>query len=366
MKRVLYFTDKEEGSGESAIDLLFGRYLRNHCHVDIVRFSRDKRGESIKNEEGILVPVSARRDPLRFIDPEPYDRIIVRNRFDLFFRLRRGVGKTFKGKIGFQLTFPHSYRRLHQAEKEGRALWRKKIEYGIRRRFEEYNLRSSDFFLPISEEMVREFYPKLVTPVFPLPMGIDPEELPQGREGVSRKDELRCVYIGTVDPLRSFDRFLRALVPLKELPWSLDVFTAQKEELKRALPSGLEGKVRTRDVIPREALISRMAQEYDLGIFVLPEHRLYRVASPTKVMDYYQAGIPALMSEIPECRRLFDEQSGLFASFEEERLREEFLRALNLPKNHLQEMGKRGREILLRYRNYRIMAKELYDFLEKI
>jgi len=364
-KRLLYITDFREGTRESSVDYLFGRYLRDYMEVTRLYFSKEKTHEIKINEKDVTVPYEDRRRIDRHLNLSEYDFIIVRNRFDILSSLLKRK-KKIRGKIGFQLTFPHSYRRKYQAREEKRAYFRKSIEYIIRHHFETKLLKSCDFFFPISQLMKDAFYPAINTPTFPLPMGVDcePSMIETKNSIQADKNVKRFVYLGTVDPLRRMDRTFKALLPLKDEDWALDIYTKDTEYTYSILPRELHSKVRILDYVDRSILLKTLGN-YHCGIFLLPETPLYNVASPTKVMDYYQAGIPALMSRIPECLELFDEKSGFFSNFEEKNISHTFSKILSQPLKDLEKMGKNGQKVLKHKRSYCNIAKDLSDFMTR-
>ncbi len=362
MKRLLFITDKFDFEQHSAIDELFNGHLQRYYDVDLVYFSKSITSFE-KHKKGFLFPYSKRKKLFNEISLDSYDYVIVRNFFSVLDAALKQK-KQHDCKIGFQLSFPHSYRRLHEANITKRATIRKLIEYKIRNVFENRLLNNSDFFLPISNEMVKVFYSSLNIPILPVPLGVNPNNVIQPKPKNNTK--VRMLYIGTIDRLRQFDLVLNVLSRLDadSSNWEFDIYTKEKSLVQKMIPESISKKINIKNFVPREILLKEISN-YDIGIFLLPNNKLYRVASPTKVMDYYQAGIPCIMSPIPECLELFDDSSAFLTPFKEDTIEKAFKNALGCSKEHLTEMAEIGQKKLLKQRNYQILSERIYTFIEK-
>jgi len=352
--KLLFVSDKFDFSPHSAIDSIFNKYLKKYIHVDIVYFSKKNTFE--KKENKFLIPYKDRKKIYTYIDLKDYNIVIVRNFFDVLNSLLK-LSRNFK--VGFQLSFPHSYRRYYQAKVEKKAIIRKSLEYFLKEKIEKRLIYKTDFFLPISEYMINEFFNDIKTPYFILPLGIDPEYVLQKKLIID--EQLKFLYIGTIDKLREFDKLLDVLKEFQKDNWILDIYSSTNLQIDKKL----QNKIFQKGYIKRSELLNKI-NEYDVGIFVLPNVTLYKVASPTKVMEYYQAGIPSLMSNIPECVELFDDNSGFIVNFDKDDLKNSIKKILSMDKLSLINMGYRGQNILLKKRNYKIISKELFDFLKDL
>ncbi len=359
-EKLLFISDKFDDQPHSAIDAIFKKYLPRFMDTTVLVF--EKQGMHCMSSNHIVVPYHQRDTLTKKIDLNRFDYIIVRNRFDIL----RQILKTRnpRQKIGFQLSFPHSYRRLYEARYHRRSILRKQIEYFFKNRYEKGLIQSCDFFLPISQEMILRFFPDITIPWMALPLGIDPDLTIDPPQTVTT-DTLRMVYIGTIDPLRQFNRFLSWLIPFANKQWALDIFSPHRDHLDKTLMKKLHAHIHFQGYVPRNEILS-LLNRYDVGLFHVPSSDLYDVASPTKVMEYYQAGIPAWMSSIPECTELFDEESGFISTFDASGIQRSFKKILQTPRSVFHEMGRRGQRILLEKRNYSKMAEDLRNYLRKL
>lgn len=347
--KLLYISDKFDFEPHSFIDGVIKKYLRNHIDVDLVYWS--KHHNFLKIDNLFLIPY--KQNLTKYIDLKKYDIIIVRNFFHILNKIL-SFKKRYNYKVGFQLSFPHTYRRLYQAKIEKKAVLRKTIEFKIKTFFEKRLINQCDYFFPISKEMKKIFYNDINTSFFILPLGID-ENLVIKKEFAPHKN-LKMIYIGTIDKLRNFDNVLDYLTKYSNKNWILDIYSKTNPKI----PETIKDKINFKGYIEHKKIIKKIS-EYDIGIFLLPENKLYSVASPTKVMEYYQAGIPTVMSDIKECRDLFYPDKGFIMNFDNLN----FDPVFNTDLKKLNKMGIEGQQVLLKKRNYKNIAKELYEFITK-
>lgn len=361
--KLVCITDQFEGSDHSSIEGIFGGYLQAHCDVQLVYFSRERR-EPYCDGRRLILPYRFKRHGAagqidRFVSLSSVDFVIVRNFFPVLrdvVRQRKGVGF----RIGFWNSFPHTYRRLFEAEQERRAVLRKSVEYRVRSYFERRLVDRCDFLVTMSPEFQASFYPGLAIPHLALPMGIDFAGLPTYQPaGGGRK---RLIYTGTVDSLRQTDLIAEALAGLDE-DFALDIYTRSDNATTRKIAALGDRRITLCPPLPRPELFRKMAG-YDAGIGLIPENRLYNVSSPTKTLEYYGIGMPAIVNYLPEYVALFDERSAFFCDFRKDAIQKAVRQVLAAPAHRLAKMGQRGREIVVNGRSYESLAQRLFRFLE--
>jgi glycosyltransferase involved in cell wall biosynthesis len=361
--RLLYVTDLWYQTYESAVDSIFKKYLKEFIEVQIVYLNNIESFDC--TNEQILIDKRKKRKLVNLININDYEYIIIRNDFHILNDfLSKKLRSRTKTKIGFQLTFPHSYRRYYEAIRFKKSVLRKKIEYLLKSHKEAHLINKCDFFLPITREMINVFYSDINTKWMEVPMGIDPEidiKPRYIRHGMKKK----FVYIGSLEKSREFGIVLKAFESIPNKLWSLDVYTEDKEALKNMVPTSTKSNVTYNEYMKYEELLSKLS-EYHCGIFLLPDTELYSVASPTKVMDYYLSGIPCIMSPIPECKELFDEECAIFSEFRLDSIKDSILYVISKNEGDLRSMGEYGRSALLKKRNYKTISNELFKFIQKV
>lgn len=362
--KLLYISDQNELSNHSFIENVINGYLKEYLDTYTVYFSKNQNHEIIDNR--IILPNNAKNNPIKYLQEKKYvevnefSYIIVRNNYKALAHAIRISRKT-NIKIGFQLSFPHSYRRVCQASQEQKSLLRKKLAYCIASRIETSLIEKCDIFFPISISMKNTFFPNIKVKTHPLSLGIDPDNIKRKPDNIGK---IKFIYIGTVDKLRKLDVVFNALSSIQE-DFELLVFTKESNYAKSLLKAP-DLRIIIKDFIPREELFQEISRS-DVGIFLLPVDDLYRVASPTKVMEYYSCSVPALMSKIDECIELFENRNvGWLCDFDELSLKKTFEEIFKHSRDQIRKMGEEGQRILVEKRNYRIMAQELYNSLNSL
>lgn len=366
--RILLITDQSPGSNHSAIQGIFNSRLKEYAAVDLVYFDRTL-DKPLATDGKLVLPYGYKRKQTMkglaaLTDPAAYDFVIVRN----FFKVLKNVlahKKRYGYRVGFWESFPHSFRRIYEARTTGRAVLRKTVEYAIKRRLENRLIEQCDFYLPITETFKTRFHPSLRIPHFPLPMGVDFSHIDSGPLPEISGAEKRFIYVGAVDRLRRLDLIVSAFSKLKG-DFVLDLYTPSENELVEEISSAAatDPRIRVLPPKPRDELLSSM-REYDVGVGLIPESPLYEVSSPTKTLEYYAVGIPAIINRLPEYTSLFDEHSAFLCALTEQDIRHAVTQILQISRVQLRRMGEKGREAVLTKRDYAVIAVNLYRFLEQ-
>lgn len=365
--RVLLVSDQWKGSEHSSVEGIFGRGLPGAASTEVVTFTPtgatpERRGHRL------ILPKRCRRaglvDALHAVNAFPADVVLVRNWYPVLRQMlawrARVAAASGSPRVGFWLSFPHTYQRLFSAQHSGRALWRKTLEYRFRTWRETRLLRRCDCFLPITRTLRSEFHADLNVPWHPLPMGIDAEQLPPPL-AERAPGPVRFAYVGTIDDLRRVDEIVAGFRGVDH-PWELHVYTASDNAAVRRLRAIPEDRLHWHAPLPRRDLFAALRQA-DVGIGLIPEVPLYRVASPTKTVEYYALGLPALLNPLPEYRELFDDSMALYTEFGATPIAAAVQRTLAMPLEALRAMGERGRSIVGERRDYRVLAVGVMEFL---
>lgn len=364
--RILLITDQSPGSTHSAVEGIFGGYLKQHCDVDLAYFSREQRSPQAHGTNFILPHRLKRRGAFQGLqavtDLGGYDAIIVRNLFGALRSVLKNQHR-FHYRVGFWESFPHSFRRLYEAKATGRARLRKTIEYAIRHRIENSLLARCDFYFPITETFRQRFRSTLNIPYLPLPMGVDFKDIAPTASPVNITGPKRFVYIGTIDGLRDVELIFSAFASTPG-DFVLDVFTQSDNETVRKIRALGDKRINVHPAQPRAQLM-RTLQSYDVGIGLIPPTDLYIVSSPTKTLEYYAAGIPAILNRLPEYEALFNESSAFFCELTAEAISAMVSRIHSMSRKELHQTAHKGREIVMQQRSYAVMAERLYHFLNR-
>ena len=366
--RILCVTDQTAGSRHSSIEGIFHGALPECCEVYTVFFSRDLVDAAIDDHRLSIPYRYKKRGAAKFInrhlDLGGFDLVIVRNLFPVlrtFLEIRSG----YRFRLGFWNSFPHSFRRYFEAQQERRALLRKWLEYRLRNYLETKLVARCDFLIVMSHEFKESFFPGVDIPYHPLPMGFTLEGVPAPvPEETASSAKKRLLYIGTVDNLRRVDLIIEALTELED-EFVLDLYTQSRNEVVSRIGRLGDPRIRLCPALPRPELFRRMAG-YDAGIGLIPENALYNVSSPTKTVEYYAVGLPALVNFLPEYRALFDGDSAFFCEFTKEGIKRGVREILEADREQLAAMGQRGKRKIEETRNYAVLSSDLFAFLRSL
>ncbi|AOU97052.1 hypothetical protein BI364_02670 [Acidihalobacter yilgarnensis] len=361
--RILLVTDLYRGSDHSAVEAIFGRHLAEHMEVDRVYFDREI-VQPVREDTMITLPHACRRHGLTtalsgLAELKHYDWIVVRNLFPALSAILRVRG-AHGPRIAFWDSFPHAYRRYHQSRVIGRARLRKTLEYRWRARSEARFLARCDAYLPITDTHRRLFHPTLAIPSHPLPLGFDfaSTDIPVRPP---RNGPLRFAYAGTIDRLRRMDTVLAGFAEA-EGDYELHLYTPLDAPGRDALRLPHDPRFHYHPPVPRKELLQRLA-EADVGLGLIPPERLYLGSSPTKTFEYYAAGLPALLSELPDYHDVFERNCALYCDFTPAGIAGGVARAQILGREALQRMGAQGCEAVRAQRDYAHLGDELLQFL---
>jgi glycosyltransferase involved in cell wall biosynthesis len=366
--RVLLITDQGPESDHSAIRGIFDRELKKYAECDVVYWDRRLQDPARSNGRLLLPRRYKHRGTLRglraLVDPAGYDVVIVRN----FFGVLRSIlarRDHFGYRVGFWESFPHSFRRVFEARATGRAVWRKTIEYAVKRRLESRLVARCDFYLPITETLKQRFRPTLRTPYLALPMGVDFASIDDAPLPEPVGAQKRFIYAGTVDRLRRLDLIVAAFSTVPQA-FVFDLYTASDNPLVAQIRSAAaaDPRIQVRPAKPRAELL-RIMRTYDVGVGLIPDSPLYEVSSPTKTLEYYAAGLPVILNPLPEYASLFNASCAFQCALIEPDIQRTVREILATERATLRAMGRAGREIVKSKRDYAVLAAALHQFLEQ-
>lgn len=364
MKKILLITDLVAGSAESAVEGIFRRELRRTYEVDLV-FQDPAAVVTEKLDDAIVIPKRALRSGLAvalrpLTDVARYDFIIVRNKYPALQQVLRWPGES---KVGFWESFPHSYRRVEEAQQEQRSVWRKKIEHAWRKRIHGQLLCKVDFYLPITARHQQEFFPKLCVPSHPLTMGVD-EDVFRHAHAREIGGPLRFVYIGTIDRLRDVEQMNTAFVQTPG-DFVLDYYTFSNNASVAAIQACGDSRIRVHPALPRAKLFKTIANA-DVGVCFVPETPTYIGSSPTKTWEYCALGLTVIVNELPDYRGLLDKQCAFLTPLDGGKIRLQLERILATPRSTLIAYGQECMRRTHAQRSYRVLARQLAQFLEEL
>lgn len=173
-----------------------------------------------------------------------------------------------------------------------------------------------------------------------------------------------CVlYLGSLDKVRRLDFLLRVMVQVRTVVPDARLYLvgrgvrAQDEELlkQEAIRLGLQSSVVFVGQLPQPEAM-RYTMEADVCVSPLYPTPVFRVASPTKLIEYLALGKAVVANDHPEQKRVIEESgAGLCVPYEEESFANAVVKLLEDPQA-ARTMGERGRRYALERRSYGVIA----------
>ena len=362
---ILLISDQTPASEHSAVEGIFNGALRRWADVTVTYFDRHIPHVE-RLDKGIVLPHRYKHKRIlpqirKILPDQVFDLVIVRNYFPVlkhFLASRMSMGY----KVGFWESFPHDFRRFYEARVENKALWRKTLEFHWRRGQQLRRLSLVDFYLPVTRTFKDEFHPTLEVPWNPLPLGFDFTCQPPEKSAVH--GPLHFVYTGTVDHLRRLNEIVTVFNARQE-DFIFDIFTSSDNPTVRAIAKLNDRRIRVQAPLPREKLFARLV-DYDIGIGLIPDNKLYRVASPTKTLEFCALGLAPLVNHLPEYETLFDDNCAFFCEFAQDSLHIVLDRIFSLSREAIRKVGENSQQVVVRERDYQKIAMNLWAFLKNI
>jgi len=367
MQKLLYITDQDEYVDHSFIAPLFEVYLKKYMTVDILYFTDFKSDFTCKDEHHYVVPTRYKNVLLKElkqnnIDLHSYDFVMVRNCIELMKHVLKYRDK-YHYKALYRFSFPKRKVQIKCNEAEGKNQFLKRCIHSIQTKKETKIINRCDAFLPTSKKMHEAYRPDVTIPSIICSPAINPAALHahQQHDG----DEIRFVYVGTLDKVREFNTILDAFTSLKNKSWKLYISTRDVEFaniLVEQYPT-IKEKIRIYNAKTKDALLALIAKT-DIGIALLPDLPIYSSSTPVKVFDYYSSGVPCLMTQSGHTSTIFtDEIDAWFSEFTLESITEKLNYLLSLSKEDIASIGQKGQTRLLEVKNYENIAKTIADQL---
>jgi len=368
-KKLLYITDQEEYTDHGTIGPLFNGYLKEYYDVNIVYFTKFKNSFQKKGTD-YVVPQQYRKEICRYLDVKDvdlssYDYVFVRNKPDILKDVLKSR-KQYGFKVGYRLSFPKNEEtyEAHKANNTNSMLETAKNYFS--KNSKKQLLSQCDLFMPTSKDMEDTYYADSGVKSYPLPAGLDPARMTAHRK--SDGDKRNFIYVGTLDSLRQFETVLVAFTKLKSNNWHLNISTRDSEFATNVMQryKTISDNI---SILKADNFNQLMVQvdDCDVGIALLPDITIYSTAIPAKIMDYYACAIPTLMTDNPKNRILFGNEDAIFSDFDSDKIAIELEKIIDMSEDEIAKMGHSGQEKLLAHkRNYKIMAKELYEELESL
>ena len=363
MQKLLYITDQDEYVDHSFIAPLFEIYLKKYMIVDILYFTEFKSDFTCKDTHHFVVPTRYKNvllDELKRnnMDIHSYDFVMVRNNITLMKHILK-YRDTYGYKALFRFSFPKRKVQIKCEEAKGKNQFLKRCIHYMKTKKETKIINSCDAFLPTSKRMYQTYLPDIIIPTIICAPAINPEALHvhQQHEG----EEIRFVYVGTLDKLRDFGIILDAFDTIENKAWKLYISTRDVEFAYSIIEKypNMKENIKVYNAKTKDTLLELIAKA-DIGIALLPNLPIYNTSTPVKVFDYYASGVPCLMTQSGHSSSIFtDCVDAWFCDFSVEDIKKKLNYILGLSKENIAAIGEKGQKRLLDVKNYETIAKTI-------
>lgn len=307
---------------------------------------------------------------LKIFREEKYNLIFVRD--DVFDGLMAAYLKR-KYKIPFVFQLPNPLEQWWESFKiESKT---PKFLYHLAGRFTGFVatrlLHRSDLILPTTKWLKRQLVEQGLaeSKIMTYPNGVDIEAV-SGRSGKDIRKTHRLegskviIYVGTLDKARDLKVLIQAFSKVKQKNEEVKLLMigrgSDEGNLKRlATKLGIKNDVVFTGRVPQPEVPDFIASA-DIGVSPVPPVSFYKVSSPIKMFEYMGVGKPVIANEeIPEHKEVLEQSGGgILVPFTPEAFATAIIELLNDPEKAA-EMGRRGREWVIKNRSYEILARQV-------
>ena len=301
------------------------------------------------------------------IKDKNFDLIQTRNSvFDGLLALK--IRKKYNIPFVYQLTFINTGNNFNYTNKSAFSSIYQKIAPLIHN----YILRKADIIFPISVYMKNYLKNKNLDEqkIFPLPMGVNiktffpNQNIDRIKSKYNLQDKKVFIYVGTMAKKRHLDILIRAFSLVKKEVKNVKLLMvgdgSGKEELEKLTRNlNLE-----KDIIFTGAVPYVEVPKYiclgEIGLSPIPPFNIYKMSSPTKLLEYMASGIPVIGNrEILEIRKVISKSNGgILVNFDVKSFAAGMI-TLGKEEELAKIMGEKGREWVIKNRSYEQMAKKV-------
>jgi glycosyltransferase involved in cell wall biosynthesis len=181
-------------------------------------------------------------------------------------------------------------------------------------------------------------------------------------QDLKQRGKLIILYSGSHGVVNALDNVIEAARLLRDEPKVHFLLVGQgpeKESLqKRTRQAGLSNIAFLPPVARSQ--MAALTQAADLGYLGLQKKDLFRYGvSPNKLFEYMSAGLPVLFAIDTLHDEVAQARCGFSIPAEDPQALAHILhRIIDMPRNHLREMGKRGRQYVQRTHTYEVLARQ--------
>ena len=305
---------------------------------------------------------------------EKYNMIFVRDgadsEFDAFLALY--IKRRYKILFVVEMSNPIEQSwEIHKVYSKHKYFWY--FISKIKTHFIMHVLHKADLVLPTTKWMVDDFAKKGIkrSKMMPYPNGIDTHKFSnvngvEIRKRYGLEDSKVIIYIGTMNKERHLDVLIHAFSKVRENKENVKLLMvgdgtdiSNLEELANEL--GIKNDVIFTGQVYFDEVPNFIAAA-DIGVSAVPPLDFFKLSSPIKMFEYMAMAKPVVANEeIPEQEEVIEQSGGgVLVSFTPEAFAQAIIELLD-NSERTKEMGRRGREWVIKNRSYEIFARRLEE-----
>jgi glycosyltransferase involved in cell wall biosynthesis len=234
-------------------------------------------------------------------------------------------------------------------------------------------LRKADLILPISKWLKGDLVGKGIpeSKIVPVPEAVELEAFRE-RDRVDIREKYQLgnsrviVYIGVMGKARYPEFLIRAFTKVRRERKDVKLLMVGKGykgdvvNLQRFADNfGMKDDVIFTGWVPHSEIPNFIAAA-NVGVSSVPPFSFYKMSSPIKMFEYMAMGKPVVANEeIPEHKEVLEESGGgILVPFIAEAFADAIVELLDNPQRAA-DMGRRGREWVVKNRTYQILARQV-------
>ena len=257
---------------------------------------------------------------------------------------------------------------------------RRPIQFDIALHLSKYIINGFTIITPELEEILRKKYNLQNKKIGIWSSGVSitnftkPAGITDSIGALRHSKSFTLMYHGAYSPTRGIENLIESIGNLenslrKEVKLLLVGISPDKiRHLSRLCEKiGVKGQVEFVHHVEYEEIPSYILSS-SVGIIPLPpENEWWRVSSPLKTLEYLAMGKPIIATNIPFHQRIFDKgKCGILLNTNNPKALANAIAYLFLNRVKLDEMGKKGREIVEKYHTWDKKALEVEKFINSI
>lgn len=314
---------------------------------------------------------------LRIFREEKYDLIFVRNSIPDSFSatyIRR------RYKIPFVIYLPNPLeqpsKQLELDPKKPRTLYY--VVAKLREFTDAHLVSKADLVLTVSkwlqEQLIEKGYSESKVVAAPIGVAVEMFSKRDGkniRQRYNLQDSKVVIYVGTLSKARCLSFLITAFSIARTQVENIKLLMVGEGSDKQNLEELASSLGMKHDVIFTGQIAQAEVPDFiaaaDIGVSPVPPVSIYKFSSPIKMFEYMAGGKPVVANEeIPEHKEVLEESGGgILTPFIPEAFADAIIELLDNPEKAA-EMGRRGREWVVKNRSYEVLARQVERRLSEL